>query len=150
MNLTVQGTKYEVPSRNTSYEIRSTIFLLMSNTVRWLKNEEVEIRETYESRMATIKVSFLVSRLLPLEASCFLILATCYLLNVEWWTPSAEYWSRDSDWNLDSPPKRSWYLVLSTSYSLLGTSYRIYWYLILATWYFFKSLPSLIFLPKKK
>jgi hypothetical protein len=38
----------------------------MSNAERRLKNEEVEIRGTNESRISTNKVSFLASRLLPL------------------------------------------------------------------------------------
>ena len=48
------------------YEIRGTKFKLMSNIERQLKNEEVEIRESYESRISTNKVYSLGSRFLLL------------------------------------------------------------------------------------
>ena len=48
----------------------------MSNAERPMQNEEVEIRESYESPSMTNKVSFLGSRLLFLEASRFLVLAS--------------------------------------------------------------------------
>jgi hypothetical protein len=45
--------------KSTKYELRNTRSNLISNTERWVKNDEVRTRRTYESRITTNKVLIL-------------------------------------------------------------------------------------------